>query len=165
MAKPNIKMTRIDERLIHGQGQMWIKSLGVNLCIVANDQAANDPFQQQLMKAVAQNVSMRFFTIQQTCEIIHKASPKQMIFIVVANPQDALVLVKGGVPIKQINVGNIHNAVGKTKISNYIFIGEEDKRALKELKNTFHIKFDTRTSPMAPDVDSLKQLMSHLEKE
>ncbi len=30
MAQPNIKMTRIDERLIHGQGQMWIKSLGVN---------------------------------------------------------------------------------------------------------------------------------------
>jgi len=83
----------------------------------------------------------------------------------VANPQDALALVKGGVPIEQINVGNIHNAVGKTKISNYIFIGEEDKRALKELKDAFQIKFDTRTSPMAPDVDSLKQLMSHLENE
>ena len=39
MATPNIVMTRIDERLVHGQGQLWVKSLGVNTVIVANDQA------------------------------------------------------------------------------------------------------------------------------
>ena len=38
---PNIVMFRIDERLIHGQGQLWIKALGCNTVIVANDQAAN----------------------------------------------------------------------------------------------------------------------------
>ena len=32
---PNITAFRIDERLIHGQGQMWIKALGVNTVIVA----------------------------------------------------------------------------------------------------------------------------------
>lgn len=25
MATPNIVMTRIDERLVHGQGQLWVK--------------------------------------------------------------------------------------------------------------------------------------------
>ena len=40
--KPNIKMVRIDERLIHGQGQLWIKSLGVNLAICANDAVSTD---------------------------------------------------------------------------------------------------------------------------
>ena len=30
MAEPNIVAFRIDERLIHGQGQLWIKALGVN---------------------------------------------------------------------------------------------------------------------------------------
>ncbi|MEA4829110.1 MAG: PTS sugar transporter subunit IIB, partial [Enterococcus thailandicus] len=33
MDKPNVKMVRVDARLIHGQGQLWIKSLGVNLVI------------------------------------------------------------------------------------------------------------------------------------
>ena len=41
--KPNIAALRIDERLVHGQGQLWIKTLGVNTVIVANDEAANDP--------------------------------------------------------------------------------------------------------------------------
>ena len=30
MAEPNIVAFRIDERLIHGQGQLWIKALGAN---------------------------------------------------------------------------------------------------------------------------------------
>ncbi len=44
---PNIVAFRIDERLIHGQGQIWIKALGANTVIVANDAASEDPMQQQ----------------------------------------------------------------------------------------------------------------------
>ena len=47
--KPNIKMIRIDERLIHGQGQLWIKSLGVNLVICSDDKVSSDSMQQSLM--------------------------------------------------------------------------------------------------------------------
>lgn len=75
MATPNIVMTRIDERLVHGQGQLWIKSLGVNTVIVANDEAAGDKMAQTLMKTVIPgNIAMRFFTLQKTIDIIHKAA-------------------------------------------------------------------------------------------
>ena len=78
MATPNIVMTRIDERLVHGQGQLWIKSLGVNTVIVANDEAAGDKMAQTLMKTVIPgNIAMRFFTLQKTIDIIHKAAPAQ----------------------------------------------------------------------------------------
>ena len=49
MPVPNIVAFRIDERLIHGQGQLWIKALGVNTVIVANDSASEDTMQQTLM--------------------------------------------------------------------------------------------------------------------
>ena len=59
--KPNIKMIRIDERLIHGQGQLWIKSLGVNLVICADDKVSSDSMQQSLMKSVVpQDIALRF---------------------------------------------------------------------------------------------------------
>lgn len=62
--KPNIKMIRIDERLIHGQGQLWIKSLGVNLVICADDKVSSDSMQQSLMKSVVpQDIALRFFGI------------------------------------------------------------------------------------------------------
>ena len=99
---PNIVAFRIDERLIHGQGQIWIKALGANTVIVANDAASEDPIQQQLMKAVVpKTIAMRFFSVQKTCDLIHKASPKQVIFIVCKTPEDALRLVAGGVPVKE----------------------------------------------------------------
>ena len=56
MSNVNIEMMRIDERLIHGQGQMWLNALGVNTVIVANDEASTDTIQQTLMKTVVQTL-------------------------------------------------------------------------------------------------------------
>lgn len=148
MNAPNIVAMRIDERLIHGQGQLWIRALGVNTVIVADDFASEDSMQQMLMKAVVpKTIAMRFFSIAHTCEVIMKASPKQTIFIVCKTPQDALKLVAGGVPVKEINVGNIHNAPGKQDISKTIALGNEDVDALSELKNKYGVTFNTKTTP------------------
>ena len=47
---PNIVLSRIDERLIHGQvGVQWVGFAGANLVLVANDEVAEDPVQQNLM--------------------------------------------------------------------------------------------------------------------
>ncbi|WP_124041097.1 PTS sugar transporter subunit IIB [Clostridium perfringens] len=148
----NIEMMRIDERLIHGQGQMWLNSLGVNTVIVANDIASGDKIQQTLMKTVVpKSIAMRFFSIQKTCELIHKASPQQKIFLVCKTPEDALKLIAGGVPVKEINIGNIHNAEGKEQVTRSIFLGKEDKDALRELLEKYNIKFNTKTTPRGDD--------------
>lgn len=152
MAEPNIVAFRIDERLIHGQGQLWIKALGVNTVIVANDSASEDPMQQTLMKAVVpKTIAMRFFSVQHTCDVIRKASPKQTIFIVCKTPEDALKLVAGGVPAKEINVGNIHHAPDKEEVSKYISLGEGDKAALRELRDKYGVKFNTKTTASGDD--------------
>lgn len=152
MSIPNIVATRIDERLVHGQGQLWIKSLGVNTVIVANDEAAADSMAQTLMKTVIPGgIAMRFFTLQKTIDIIHKAAPAQKIFLIVKTPADALTLVRGGVPTGEINVGNIHNAEGKEKVTRSIFLGPEDKAAFVEMADTYGITFNTRTTPTGAD--------------
>lgn len=163
MAVPNIAAFRIDERLIHGQGQLWIKALGVNTVIVANDSASEDTMQQTLMKAVvSKTVAMRFFSIEHTCEVIMKASPRQTIFIVCKTAEDALRLVAGGVPVKEINVGNIHRAPGKEEISKYIALGEEDKAALRELRDKHGIIFNTRATASGDDGSGKVDLNKYL---
>jgi len=155
MDKPNIKMVRIDERLIHGQGQLWLKSLGVNLVIVANDEASTNKIQQTLMKTVVPpKIGVRFFTIDKANEVIYKASKSQIIFVIVKSPKDALRLVKGGFPVGEINIGNIHSAEGKDKVSQFIYLGEEDKESLRELRDEYNIKFNTKTSPVSSDGES-----------
>ena len=152
MAEPNIIMTRIDERLVHGQGQLWIKSLGVNTVIVADDKTAEDKMAQTLMKTVIpKNIAMRFWTIDRVCEVIHKANPAQTFFIITKNPDEALRLVEGGVPIKEINVGNIHNASGKEKVTRSIFVGPEDKAAIVKMADEYGVVFNTKTTPSGCD--------------
>lgn len=152
MATPNIVMTRIDERLIHGQGQLWIKSLGVNTVIVANDEASQDQMAQTLMKTVLpKDIAVRFFPVQKVIDIIHKANPAQTIFIIIKDCKDACALVQGGVPIKEINIGNIHNCEGKEKVTRSIFLGEEDKQYLRTMANEHGITFNTKTTPAGGD--------------
>lgn len=163
MTTPNIVMTRIDERLVHGQGQLWIKSLGVNTCIVANDEAANDAMAQTLMKTVIpKEVAMRFFTIDNVIEVIHKANPAQSIFLIVKDCKDALRLVEGGVPLKEINIGNIHNCEGKEKITRSIFLGAEDKDALRTMIQKYNITFTTQTTPSGGDGSVPVDIRQHI---
>ncbi|KAE9525848.1 PTS system mannose/fructose/N-acetylgalactosamine-transporter subunit IIB [Testudinibacter aquarius] len=152
MTTPNIKMVRIDERLIHGQGQLWIKNLGVNLVICANDQVSTDEFQQTLMKTVIpEDVGVRFWTIEKTAEVIHKAAPHQTIFVIVASVADAKKLCELGFPMTELNIGNIHHAENKQKISQFIYLSTNEKMDLQELQQKYHIKFNTKTSPVSND--------------
>ena len=98
-----------------------------------HDAAANDPLQQELMTAETSGVSIRFWTLDKTISTISKASPRQHIFLVVKTPEDVLKLVKGGVPIKSVNVGNMHFSEGKERIYKKVFVNEEDKNAFNEL--------------------------------
>lgn len=162
--KVNVKMVRVDERLIHGQGQLWIKSLGVNLVIVANDKVSTDTIQQTLMKTVVPSeVGMRFWTVDKTNQVIFKAAPTQEIFVVVKDCQDALRLAEGGFPLTELNIGNIHAGEGKEKVSQFIYLGEEDKNALRILRDKYHVTFTTKTSPVSSDGEqALETLMKVL---
>ncbi|KAA1192309.1 PTS N-acetylgalactosamine transporter subunit IIB [Photorhabdus heterorhabditis] len=133
---PNILMTRIDNRLVHGQvGVTWTNSLGANLVLVANDQVASDLVQQNLMDmVVSDGVQTRYFTLQKTIDVIHKAAERQKIFIVCKTPQDVLTLVKGGVPISFVNVGNMHFAEGKRQIHKTVSVDDSDVVVFRELE-------------------------------
>ena len=100
---PNIVLTRIDNRLVHGQvATQWCGAIGANLILVANDEVAGNSLRQGLMNMAAPAyAAMRYWTVQKTIDTIHKASAKQLIFIVCENPQDVVKLVEGGVPIKK----------------------------------------------------------------
>lgn len=137
MQTPNILMTRIDNRLVHGQvGVTWTSALGANLLLVANDSAANDAVQQNLMDmVVADGVQTRYFSLEKTINVIHKAASHQKIFIVCKTPQDVLTLVKGGVPIKYVNVGNMHFSEGKKQIHKTVSVDQGDIDAFNQLMN------------------------------
>ena len=133
---PNIVLTRIDNRLVHGQvATQWCGAINANLILVANDEVAGNTLRQGLMNMAAPSyASMRYWTIEKTCATIHKASDKQMIFIVCENPHDVLRLVEGGVPIKKVNIGNMHMAEGKRQVAGCGAVDDKDVAAFARLR-------------------------------
>ncbi|KRW57055.1 PTS N-acetylgalactosamine transporter subunit IIB [Aeromonas allosaccharophila] len=134
---PNIVLSRIDERLIHGQvGVQWVGFAGANLVLVANDEVAEDPIQQNLMEMVlAEGIAVRFWPLQKVIDNIHKAADRQKILLVCKNPNDFNTLVQGGVPISRINVGNMHYADGKRQIHKTVSVDEQDITAFRALRD------------------------------
>lgn len=160
MAEPNILLTRIDNRLIHGQvATQWNSTLGANLILVANDDVAGNKMRQNLMNMAAPTgVATRFFSLQKTIDVIHKASPKQHIFLVAENPSDVLTLVKGGVPIRKVNIGNMHMSEGKRQVATSVAVDDTDVAAFKELQD-LGVELEIRRVPSTPaeDINKLFQ--------
>ncbi|MDM3534824.1 PTS sugar transporter subunit IIB [Serratia marcescens] len=74
-----------------------------------------------------------YFTLQKTIDVIHKAADRQKIFLVCKTPQDVLTLVRGGVPIRFVNVGNMHFAEGKRQVHKTVSLDDGDVAAFRAL--------------------------------
>lgn len=155
---PDIVLTRIDNRLIHGQvATQWCGVVGANLLLVANDEVSTNQMRQSLMNMAAPSYAQtRYFTIQKTCEIIGKASPQQHIAIICETPQDVLRLVEGGVPIKKVNIGNMHMADGKRQVATSVAVDDDDVACFRKLQE-LGVELEIKRVPdiAAEDVNKL----------
>lgn len=158
MAQPKILLTRIDDRFIYGQDvKLWNEAIGSNLVLIVNDGIAADSRKWAPMRVAApEGVWTRFFSVQRTIDVIHTATPRQWILIMVASPADALALVKGGVPITKISVGHTQTGEGKRPVTPAVAVDDEDVAALKELQE-LGIELEIRYLPNSnPDpIDNL----------
>lgn len=153
MTQPKILLTRIDDRFIYGQDvELWNEAVGSNLVLIVNDEIAADAHKWAPMRvATPEGVWTRFFSVQRTVDIVHTATPRQLILIMVASPSDALALVKGGVPIAKISIGRMQAGEGKRPVTPAVAVDNADIAAFKELQE-LGIELEIRYLPsFAPD--------------
>lgn len=145
---PNIVLSRIDERLVHGQvGVQWVGFADANIIVVVDDDVAQDEIQQNLMEMViADGIAIRFWSIEKTINTIHKASQRQRILLVCRTPKGFRRMIEGGVPISEINVGNMHYCEGKEQIAKTVSVDEQDKAEFERL-NALGVKCTVQGVP------------------
>ena len=138
MAKNNILLTRVDNRLIHGQVVCnWAGTVRANLIGVVDDETANSETEKNIMKLAASSLGFdsRFFTVQHTIDVIAKASADQKILLVCKTPETLRKLIEGGVEIKKVNIGNMHFSDGKKKISDKVYVNDKEMDDLNFIKS------------------------------
>ena len=139
MSSPNILLTRIDNRLVHGQvGVTWTSTIGANLLVVVDNDVAQDEIQQKLMGITAETYGfgIRFFSIEKTIKVISKAAPHQTIFLICRTPQTVRKFLEGGVTLKDVNVGNLPFSEEKKQISSKVYVNNQDLQDLQFIKRS-----------------------------
>lgn len=147
---PDIAGVRVDSRLIHPTvTAQWTEALKANLILVANDALSQDSFRQGLMNLAAPAYAQtRFFTLDTTIRLIHKASPRQKIFLLVETLQDALRLKQEGVPFSALTLGDIPYRFGKRQVAVSVYLDDEDMKAVRQLAR-LGVRFDIQRTPQS----------------
>lgn len=161
---PDIRLVRIDNRLIHGQVAItWTGTVKANIIVVVDDDVSTDTMQQNLLKmSTPPGVAVRFFSVNKTIEIINKAKPEQHILLLARTPITLAKLVKAGIAIDNIIVANMHEGPGKTLLidQHTIYVDQEELDAFKYLVHK-NIKIDAQMIPTTKK-DNLVPLIEKL---
>lgn len=154
----NIKIFRIDDRLIHGQvATSWVGNANAKQIVVADDEIVNDSLQKSLLKmATPKGLELKIFSIEEAKEELEKEEKNgvETLFLV-KSPVSASKLLDDDTKVKEINVGNLNMRKGKEKILDNLWVYPEDIEAFKKL-DSIGINLEYRTLPN----DSKKPVMS-----
>lgn len=134
----SIVLARIDNRLIHGQVlEAWVPHLKADCIVVANNRVAESSLQKVLMEAaVPRNIRVVIGSIAQVAELFaSKALESQRVLLLVESSEDAQGVFDNGVRFSKLNLGNMHAATGKERVSCTIALDELDIDHLTALES------------------------------
>ena len=142
-------LARIDSRLLHGQvATAWTKTTGPNRIIVVSDGVAHDNLRKSMItEAAPPGVKANVVPVSKMIQVAKDprfGNTKALLLF--ETPQDALEAIKGGVDIKELNIGSMAHSVGKVAVSKVLSLGKEDVETFEELKK-LGISFDVRKVP------------------
>ncbi len=131
-----IKLTRIDDRLMHGQVAFtWTPALGIDCIIVANDKVSKDEFQKMTLGlAKPAGVKLLIKSLQDSVAFLNDEKNKNLKILVLINSvKDASALSEAVSEIKSINFGGIRGREGSRLVSKAIALTPEDIVIIREL--------------------------------
>lgn len=155
-----IKHLRIDNRLIHGQVAVaWMKYINAKAIIICNDKVASDPIQKMALPLAARGSKVLVFSVAETLKY-EKEHQEETLFIITKFPSDALDLIKAGIKIESINVGNAAPIAGTkyVMVTKSIAATKEDAGVYREIAGYFDGKLFSQIMPSMENMDFLAAL-------
>lgn len=133
----DIRLVRIDDRLIHGQvATVWTKHSKINRILVVSDEVAQDSLRKTLLiQAAPPNIVVNVIPISKMIEVYHDPRFNDSIkaMLLFTNPTDVKRVVEAGVKIRTLNVGGMSYQKGKYMLTNAVAVDELDEEAFSYL--------------------------------
>lgn len=150
---------RVDGRLIHGQvANLWTTKLNITRIMVVDDEVAKSDIEKSGLKlATPAGVKLSVLPIEKAAHnILAGKYDSQRLLIVARRPDRLLKLVELGVPLEEINVGNMSQTSETRSITKSINVVDQDVEVFNELNNKgVHLIAQMVPSDKAEDFMSL----------
>lgn len=138
-----IQLVRVDFRLIHGQViTKWIRQTSANRIVIINDALASDEFMKSIyVMAAPANIEVKVYSVT---DAIESWKANQMgegkLFVLFKDIESTYRAIKGGISIKDIQIGGLGAGPGRITVFGPITLNEEDVNMLAELEeNGCHV--------------------------
>jgi mannose/fructose/N-acetylgalactosamine-specific phosphotransferase system component IIB len=144
-----IKLTRIDDRFVHGQVAFtWTPALGVDCLIVANDKVAKDEFMKMALGlAKPAGTKLLIKSLTEAAAFLNDEKNKALkILLLINSVKDAYTIANEVPEIKSINFGGIRSKEGSRLISKALAVSDDDIIIIRDLLNK-GIELEVRQVP------------------
>ena len=132
----NILVTRIDDRLIHGQVvTAWIKQYPINKILIIDDELSRNKLMGRIYKAAAPVGIEVVIMDQEMAERFLKEDPgpKENLMILVKVPQVLEKLIGSGISIDKIILGGMGAKPGRKTFNKNVSANEEETECFKRI--------------------------------
>ncbi|WP_019240139.1 MULTISPECIES: PTS sugar transporter subunit IIB [Enorma] len=132
----NIVLTRVDDRLVHGQVMTsWVKATGANKIMVVDDGVAQDELMKTVLKGVVPSqVKLGIFSVAKAVDRMVKGfKDTDKVIMLVKTPETVWRMQQAGVEFKTLNIGGMGIRSDRTTLYQNIAASESEREAIKSL--------------------------------
>jgi PTS system mannose-specific IIB component len=148
-------LTRVDNRLVHGQIlEGWVPFLKISCIVIANDEVAGDLFRSSVIRmAVSRNIEVRMHSVEEFSKnYTYDDMEGERAIVLFGNIEDAVRAYGSNFKFKILNIGNIHGSDDKMCFNPSISLNENDIENLVSLVDS-GVKVEIRCLPTDRPVD------------
>lgn len=129
-------LTRIDNRLIHGQVlEAWVPFVKADCILVANDELATNPLKRMMMQAsVPSRMRVEIGSVEEIVCLLNSGQLNRCrTLLLFGTTADAVRAYRQGLAYEKLNLGNLHADKGKARLSCTVFLDPADMDDLELL--------------------------------
>lgn len=130
----NLVLTRIDDRLIHGQVMTaWIKNKGADQVVIVDDGTANDEYMIEVLEmAIPEEIAIGIFTKEEGVQFFSQSLEAPTILLV-KGPEVLNYLVDHGIAIEEVDVGGMGTRDDRSVLYKNISTSDAENDQFKQL--------------------------------
>ncbi len=132
----SLELVRVDDRLIHGQVVVgWGRELKPDLVVLANDEVAENDWEQELYRlGVPKRMEVKFTTVDEAAGGVEAWANGSCKTIILVGDVDSLRRLCDGAPsIRKVNLGGVHHEGDRRQHLPYLFLSDGEAGQLRSL--------------------------------